>query len=93
VPRQVTAYLCAFKCGRRSVVNIKAMAEHEKRCSLNPERRSCKACEHNVRDEDGIACAIDAFPPEQAAEGWKLAYDCPSWLSRAAISAATGQPS
>ena len=59
------------------MVSKKRMTEHEGRCAMNPIRKSCKTCKHNVRDpDDGIYCGIDAIP-----EGIKLMYDCPQWES------------
>ena len=77
MPRKTTAYLCEHKCGHCAVVSKKRMTEHEGRCAMNPIRKSCKTCKHNVRDpDDGIYCGIDAIP-----EGIKLMYDCPQWES------------
>lgn len=97
MPREVKAYLCEHKCGRRSVIKLKAMVEHEKRCAMNPARRACKTCEHNAAeryDEEtgsggGFDCLIDAFPADQREH--QMAYDCPSWEPRAAAEIGMGE--
>ncbi len=74
MPIKITAYACQHKCRRRVQTNANLMAAHERRCAMNPQRRACKTCEHNRRDEEGIWCAIGQLP-----ESMKMVYDCQYW--------------
>lgn len=48
MPREVTAYLCEHRCGRRACCDRASVERHEATCFLNPARRSCKTCEHEA---------------------------------------------
>ncbi len=48
MPREVKAYACLFRCGRRVTVKKESMEEHEKHCFMNPEKRACKTCSHEA---------------------------------------------
>ncbi len=55
MPRQVKAYGCEYKCGKKVVLSKKSMADHESRCFHNPEKKACVTCEHfeQERDDNG----------------------------------------
>ena len=52
MPREVKAYACEFKCGRRTVMSKKSMVDHESRCFHNPEKRACASCKHFEKEHD-----------------------------------------
>ena len=52
MPREVKAYGCDFKCGRKVVLSKKSMADHESRCFYNPAKKACVTCKHFERQSD-----------------------------------------
>lgn len=72
MPRETKAYLCEFRCGRHSVVRRKAMEDHEGRCKLNPARKTCATCKHEILVDGEYDCNIDQLPG-----AYRLRYDCP----------------
>lgn len=56
MPRQVKAYGCEFKCGRKVVLSKKSMIDHESRCFYNPEKKACVTCKYFERqlDNNGV---------------------------------------
>ena len=53
MPREVKAYGCEYKCGKKVVLSKKSMIDHESRCFHNPEKRACVTCVHFDREKDG----------------------------------------
>ena len=52
MPRKVTAYACAYRCGAKVRTSRRAIEEHERcRCLRNPERRACATCRHDSWDQ------------------------------------------
>ena len=52
MPREVKAYGCEYKCGRKVVLSKASMIDHESRCFHNPEKRACATCVHFEREND-----------------------------------------
>lgn len=91
MPREVTAYLCAYRCGGRACLKAKTVAAHEARCTKNPARRACKTCAHNTVERADppdyskgypgapgcFGCEIDALP-----SGVVMALDCAHWAPK-----------
>tara|TARA_R110000787_G_scaffold140618_2_gene254145 strand:- start:513 stop:788 length:276 start_codon:yes stop_codon:yes gene_type:complete len=50
--REVKAYGCDFKCGRKVVMSKKSMTDHESRCFHNPEKKACVTCAHFELEQD-----------------------------------------
>lgn len=46
MPRQITKYLCDFKCGTSAKKTLAIILNHEKTCRLNPEAKACSTCVH-----------------------------------------------
>jgi hypothetical protein len=91
MPREVTAYLCSYRCGHKSQTKIKRVEEHEKRCAMNPTLRTCKTCKHdrNGGRDEGFYCDIDKKPEEEGnilnpfapTRPVILMRNCPYWES------------
>lgn len=72
MPNKITAFSCAFKCGRVGVKR-KSVEAHEGRCFRNPATRSCQTCIHYKFDEwdvgygleSGFSCGLDVLKPEE----------------------------
>lgn len=77
MPRRVTARACIFKCGRRVLTSRQKMADHERTCFSNPERRACRTCRHEDRNDHGDPECWDPNGPGEE-NGW---IDDPAWLS------------
>ena len=43
MPKKVIKYTCDFKC-RHTAMFLPAAIKHEKRCTLNPENKTCRTC-------------------------------------------------
>jgi hypothetical protein len=52
MPREVKAYGCEFKCGKKVVLSKKSMIDHESRCFHNPEKKACVTCIYFEREHD-----------------------------------------
>ena len=52
MPREVKAYGCEFKCGKKVVLSKKSIIEHESRCFHNPEKKACVTCVYFEREQD-----------------------------------------
>lgn len=50
--REVKAYGCDFKCGRKVVMSKESMIDHESRCFHNPSKKACVTCIHFEREDD-----------------------------------------
>ena len=44
MPREVKAYGCDYKCGRKVVLSKKSMTDHESRCFYNQAKKACVTC-------------------------------------------------
>ena len=53
MPREVKAYGCEFKCGRKVVLSKASMTDHESRCFHNPEKKACATCVYFEKFNDG----------------------------------------
>jgi len=53
VPREVKAYGCEYRCGRKFTTSKAHMEAHEKVCWSNPGMRTCRTC-GNERDGEGL---------------------------------------
>ena len=84
MPREVKAYTCIWKCGRRSSTNRGRVVEHERTCFRNPGRMSCKTCEHESSDSDGRYCheGPRGAEAEAAFEQHGIAFNCQAWKQR-----------
>lgn len=60
MPREVKAYGCEYKCGKKVVLSKKSMIDHETRCFHNPEKKACVTCAHFERELDDNG-AEDAY--------------------------------
>lgn len=77
MPREVKAYLCKFRCGRKSDTKRIRMVEHEARCRKNPARRACPTCKNEINDPDfGYYCEMEHI------EDNHIQYDCEFWVKR-----------
>ena len=52
MPRQVKAYGCEYKCGKKVVLSKASMIDHESRCFHNPEKKACVTCVHFELEQD-----------------------------------------
>ena len=52
MPREVKAYGCEFKCGKKVVLSKKSMIDHESRCFHNPEKKACVTCIYFEKQAD-----------------------------------------
>lgn len=52
MPREVKAYGCEFKCGRKVVLSKASMIDHESRCFHNPVKKACVTCIYFEREQD-----------------------------------------
>lgn len=73
MPREVKAYLCVHKCGRKASTNRKSVEKHEETCKCNIERQACKTCKHDYYDDYG-GCQVEHRP-----DGAKMLYNCKKW--------------
>ena len=53
MPREVKAYGCEYKCGKKVVLSKKSMTDHESRCFHNPEKKACVTCFYFEKEADG----------------------------------------
>ena len=53
MPREITKYLCEFKCGKKAQSTIENIERHESICWKNPARKACSTCKYEVYEEDG----------------------------------------
>ena len=76
MPREITAWACAFRCGGRINSSRAAIVRHEATCASNPARKACRTCEHQGQEGygDPWVCDLDKVP-----EGRTLAVDCEWW--------------
>jgi hypothetical protein len=87
MPRKVTAWACKFRCGKKTDTVKSRMVEHEARCRMNPDRRTCMTCscfEYVDGDGDPYWCALGKRPTEynENMRGYisKMAWDCKYWI-------------
>lgn len=50
--REVKAYGCEYRCGKKVVLSKKSMIDHESRCFHNPEKKACVTCVYFERERD-----------------------------------------
>ncbi len=91
MPRKVTAWACAFRCGHRVSTKEANIYRHEATCWLNPERRACKTCKHNnvvypwygdgEHDIRVRHCDIGKFdvPDDGKDRHGDVRWNCPFW--------------
>jgi hypothetical protein len=91
MPREATAYLCAFKCGRHATLNRKAVETHERTCARNPGARTCKTCKHNEverAEQPEFDGAVMVYPGKPGSYGCAIEMkpphvvmvsQCPQW--------------
>lgn len=46
MPREVTKYLCSYKCGKLANSKKSVIEAHEAHCLKNPALRTCNSCKH-----------------------------------------------
>jgi hypothetical protein len=56
MPIKIIKYTCSFKCGTKSMHNIKSAVQHEKYCFKNVANKTCSTCSNQEyeRDSDGF---------------------------------------
>ena len=95
MPREVKAYLCAFKCGRHATMQRKTIERHEAICWLNPEARACKTCAHHLverGDDPEFDRGVMVYPGAPGSDTCELEMrpdgvivsNCPQWEAKAA---------
>ena len=52
MPREVKAFGCEYKCGKKVVLSKASMVDHESRCFHNPEKKACVTCVHFEKEHD-----------------------------------------
>ena len=87
MPRKVTAWACAFGCGRKVNTKRKEVEKHELTCFHNPARRACVTCSHDYKDpHDFDGCYCD-HPTEEGLRPYanglmNCRADCPGWEAK-----------
>lgn len=75
MPREVTRYLCDFKCHTPAKAKRDAMVAHEVTCLKNPSLRACTTCkneEHYKETEDHpelAGCPIEEWMVRSCKKG------------------------
>ena len=80
--RELTAWGCAFRCGRRIILDRRAMERHERTCFCNPARRACKTCRYESKP---VGERRDCDHPDGAMEldeTLDIRWDCPHWAAK-----------
>ncbi len=85
MPVKRTAWSCQFKCGKL-LLSEDRIVKHEELCLLNPARRACPTCKHDVKGDPGSYPDDPGEPPhcEIDARGFKpCIINCSQWKGKA----------
>jgi hypothetical protein len=52
MPREVKAYACEFRCGKKTTMRRASMVEHEAKCWRNPAAKACLTCRYERMDDE-----------------------------------------